>query len=59
MSAKYASYLNTVPSLDLPDLEDILQIQILKNVYSVLLVTFMTNGKKVIVELGGNGNECV
>lgn len=57
MSAKLDSYSNSVNKWDWLCSEDILQIQILKNAASVLLVTFMTNGKKAIVENGGIGDE--
>jgi hypothetical protein len=46
MNVKLDSCLFTVPSLGLPVFGDISQTQILKNAASVLLVTFMTNGKK-------------
>lgn len=57
MSVKSDSCLDTVTSLDWLVSGDILQTQILKNAASVLLVTFMTNGKKATVELGGIGDD--
>lgn len=57
MSAKLDNYLNTVTNWDWLVSGDILQTQILKNAASVLLVTFMTNGKKATVEFGGIGDE--
>ena len=57
MNVKSDNYLNTVNKWDWLCSEDILQTQILKNAASVLLVTFMTNGKKATVETGGIGDE--
>jgi hypothetical protein len=57
MSAKLDNCLNTANKWDWLCSGDILQIQILKNAASVLLVTFMTNGKKATVVLGGIGDE--
>ena len=50
MSAKLDNCLNTVNRWDWLCSEDISQTQILKNAASVLLVTFMTNGKKATVD---------
>ena len=57
MSAKLDNYLNTENKWDWLCSGDILQTQILKNAASVLLVTFMTNGKKATVVPGGIGDE--
>ena len=57
MSAKLDNYSNLEKKWDWLCSGDILQTQILKNAASVLLVTFMTNGKKEIVEPGGIGND--
>lgn len=57
MNVKSDSCLNTEKKWDWLCFGDILQTQILKNAASVLLVTFMTNGKKVTVELGGIGDD--
>ena len=57
MSAKLDNYLNTVNKWDWLCSGDISQTQILKNAASVLLVTFMTNGKKATVETGGIGDD--
>jgi len=57
MSAKLDSYSNTVNKWDWLCSGNISQTQILKNAASVLLVTFMTNGKKATVENGGIGYE--
>lgn len=57
MNVKLDSYLNTVNKWDWLCSEDISQTQILKNAASVLLVTFMTNGKKATVETGGIGDD--
>jgi hypothetical protein len=51
MSAKLDNYSNTGNKWDWLCSGDILQTQILKNAASVLLVTFITNGKK---ETGAN-----
>lgn len=50
MNVKLDNYSNTVTNWDWLVSGDILQTQILKNAASVLLVTFMTNGKKATVE---------
>ena len=50
MSAKLDNYSNTVNRWDWLCLGDISQTQILKNAASVLLVTFITNGKKATVD---------
>ena len=50
MSAKLDNYSNTVNKWDWLCSGDISQTQILKNAASVLLVTFMTNGKKATVD---------
>jgi len=57
MSAKLDNYLNSVNRWDWLCSGDISQTQILKNAASVLLVTFMTNGKKATVETGKIGDE--
>ena len=57
MSAKLEGYLYTVPSLGLPVLGLILLILVLINAASVLLVTFMTNGKKATVDNLGIGDD--
>ena len=51
MSAKLGNCSNLESKWDWLYSEDTLQAQILKNAASVLLVTFMTNGKK---ETGAN-----
>jgi len=57
MSAKYGNCLYTVPSLGLPVLGVILLTLVLINAVNALLGIFMTNGKKVTVELGGIGDD--
>jgi hypothetical protein len=57
MSAKYASYLNIGINSALSGLGLTLLILTLTNVNNKLPVTFMTNGKKAIVENGVNGND--
>lgn len=57
MSAKLDNCLNSENKWDWLCFGDISQTQILKNAASVLLVTFMTNGKKATVETGGIGDE--
>ena len=57
MSAKLDNCLNTVNKWDWLCSGDISQTQILKNAASVLLVTFMTNGKKVTGETQGIGDD--
>lgn len=57
MSAKLDNYSNTANKWDWLCSGDISQTQILKNAASVLLVTFMTNGKKATVENGVIGDE--
>lgn len=57
MSAKLDNYSNTENNWDWLVLGHISQTQILKNAASVLLVTFMTNGKKETGEALVNGYE--
>ena len=58
MSAKLDNCLNTENKWDWLCFGDILQTPILKNAASVLLVTFMTNGKRETVETSqANGFE--
>jgi hypothetical protein len=57
MNVKLDNCLNIVTNWDWLVSGDILQTQILKNAASVLLVTFMTNGKKATVVPGGIGDE--
>jgi len=57
MSAKLDNYSNTAPKWDWLVSGHILQTPILKNAASVLLVTFMTNGKKATGETLVNGDE--
>ena len=57
MSAKLDNYSNTVNKWDWLCSGDISQTQILKNAASVLLVTFMTNGKKATVDNLGIGDD--
>ena len=57
MSAKYASYLNIGINSALLGLGLTLLILDLINANKNLPATFMTNGKKAIVELGENGNK--
>ena len=57
MNAKLDNYSNTVNKWDWLCFGDISQTQILKNAASVLLVTFMTNGKKATVDNLGIGDD--
>ena len=57
MNLKLDNCLNTENKWDWLCSEDISQIQILKNAASVLLVTFMTNGKKATVDNLGIGDD--
>ena len=58
MSAKLDNYSNTAPNWDWLVSGHISQTPILKNAASVLLVTFMTNGKRETVETSqANGFE--
>jgi hypothetical protein len=57
MSAKLDNCFNTAPKWDWLCFGDISQTQILKNAASVLLVTFMTNGKKATGEALVIGDE--
>jgi hypothetical protein len=57
MSAKLDNYSNTAPNWDWLVSGHISQTPILKNAASVLLVTFMTNGKKATGEALVNGYE--
>lgn len=57
MSAKLDNCLNTANKWDWLCSGDISQTQILKNAASVLLVTFMTNGKKATGEALVIGDE--
>jgi len=57
MNVKSDNFLNTGSNLDWLVSGDISQIPILKNAASVLLVTFMTNGKKATGETLVNGDE--
>ena len=57
MSAKLDNCLNSENKWDWLCSGDISQTQILKNAASVLLVTFMTNGKKATVDNLGIGDD--
>jgi len=57
MNVKSDNCLNSENKWDWLCSGDISQIQILKNAASVLLVTFMTNGKKATVDNLGIGDD--
>ena len=57
MNLKLDNYSNTVNKWDWLCSGDISQTQILKIAASVLLVTFMTNGKKATVDNLGIGDD--
>ena len=57
MSAKLDNCLNSENKWDWLCSGDISQTQILKNAASVLLVTFMTNGKNATVDNLGIGDD--